>query len=93
MIIIVIVSVLYMMSAASGLDKEIVRLSNANIVLAVLLMVAILFLGPFSFIMDLFVQTTGAYLQNLPVMSFSASAFIPDERGWINDWTIFYWAW
>lgn len=93
MIIIVIVSVLYMMSAASGLDKGIVRLSNANIVLAVLLMVAVLFLGPFSFIMDLFVQTTGAYLQNLPVMSFRASAFNPDERGWINDWTIFYWAW
>ncbi|MFX4306745.1 BCCT family transporter [Exiguobacterium sp. A1_3_1] len=93
MIIIVVVSVLYMMSAASGLDKGIVRLSNANIVLAVLLMIGVLFLGPFSFIMDLFVQTTGAYLQNLPVMSFRASAFNPDERGWINDWTIFYWAW
>ncbi|MFZ0075220.1 MAG: BCCT family transporter, partial [Exiguobacterium undae] len=31
--------------------------------------------------------------QNLPVMSFRASAFNPDERGWINAWTIFYWAW
>lgn len=93
LIIILVVSVLYMMSAASGLDKGIVRLSNANIVLATLLMVGVLFLGPFSFIMDLFVQTTGAYLQNLPVMSFRASAFNPDERGWINAWTIFYWAW
>jgi len=92
-IIIVVVSVLYMISAASGLDKGIVRLSNANIVLATLLMVGVMFLGPFSFIMDLFVQTTGAYLQNLPLMSFRASAFNPDEREWINGWTIFYWAW
>ncbi|WP_114571299.1 BCCT family transporter [Exiguobacterium flavidum] len=93
LVIILIISVLYMYSAASGLDKGIRILSNANIIAALLLMVGVLLVGPGSFIMDLFVQTSGAYLQNLPVMSFRAAAFEPGEREWINSWTIFYWAW
>jgi len=93
LVIILIISVLYMYSAASGLDKGIRILSNANILAAMLLMVGVLLVGPGSFIMDLFVQTSGAYLQNLPVMSFRAAAFEPGERAWINSWTIFYWAW
>lgn len=92
-VIIVVVSMLYMFSASTGLEKGMRILSNTNIFLAVVLLVSTLIVGPSAFILDLFTQTVGTYLQNLPQMSFRTAAFDPIEREWINDWTIFYWAW
>ncbi|WP_214733554.1 BCCT family transporter [Exiguobacterium sp. s154] len=93
LIIIAVVTVLYMISASTGLDKGIRILSNTNIFLAIVLLVATMFAGPTAFIFDLFTQTVGTYLQQLPSMSFRTAAFEPVEREWINGWTIFYWAW
>ena len=38
-------------------------------------------------------DSIGAYLQNFFRMSFRSAAFDGTKRGWINSWTIFYWAW
>ncbi|SEQ62739.1 glycine betaine transporter [Virgibacillus subterraneus] len=92
LIIIGIVTVLYMTSAMTGLNKGIKYLSNTNIVLAIALMLFLLFAGPTNFIMNLFTTTFGSYLQNLPGMSFRMTPFDMDDS-WIQDWTIFYWAW
>ncbi|WHY74934.1 glycine betaine uptake BCCT transporter [Fictibacillus enclensis] len=92
-IIIIIVTFLFMFSAQTGLDKGIKYLSNTNIILAILLMVALLFAGPTNFIMDAFVQSLGSYLQFLPSMSFNLSTFNPENSSWIQSWTVFYWAW
>lgn len=92
MIVIVIVTVLFMLSAQTGLNKGIKYLSNLNIILAISLLVFLLFVGPTNFIMDLFTTTIGSYLQNLPSMSFRLSPF-DQELTWFQDWTIFYWAW
>ncbi|WP_345238742.1 glycine betaine uptake BCCT transporter [Pontibacillus salipaludis] len=91
LIIILIVTFLYMISAQTGLNKGIKYLSNTNIVLAIALMLFLLFAGPTNFIMDLFTTTFGSYLQNLPSMSFKLSPF--EQNSWTQDWTIFYWAW
>src|SRR5699024_9800375 len=91
LIIILIVTVLYMTSAMTGLYIGIKYLSNLNILLAVMLMVFVLFLGPTNFIMELFTSTFGRYIQNLPGMSFRMTPF--EESVWIENWTIFYWAW
>lgn len=91
LIIIAIVTVLYMLSAQTGLDKGIKILSNMNIFLAIALMLFLLFMGPTNFIMDLFTTTIGSYLQNLISMSFKLSPF--EQNTWVQDWTIFYWAW
>ncbi|SET29240.1 glycine betaine transporter [Oceanobacillus limi] len=93
LLIIVIVTVLYMISASTGLNKGIKYLSNANIVLAISLMLFLLFLGPTNFIMNLFTTSFGTYMQNLPSMSFRMTPFDSDNLDWINGWTIFYWAW
>jgi len=93
LIVILIVTVLYLISAVSGLDKGVRLLSNGNIILCALLMLSVLFLGPTSYLLDLFVQSIGRYFQQLPNMSFRLSAFNIENREWINDWTIFYWAW
>ncbi|UOR12975.1 glycine betaine uptake BCCT transporter [Halobacillus amylolyticus] len=93
LIIIAIVTVLFMTSAMTGLNKGIKYLSNANIVLALLLMLMVLFLGPTGFIMDYFTTTFGSYVRDLPYMSFRLNPFADEEYTWIKDWTIFYWAW
>lgn len=91
LMIIIIVTVLYLLSASTGLDKGIALLSNVNIILAIALMLFLLFSGPTNFIMDLFTTTIGGYLQNLTSMSFRLSPF--EQNTWVQDWTIFYWAW
>lgn len=93
LIIIAVVTVLYLTSAVTGLNKGIKYLSNTNIVLAVLLMLFLLFVGPTIFIMKFFTTTIGTYIQNLPSMSLRMTPFNEANSDWIKNWTIFYWAW
>lgn len=92
LIIIGVVTVLFMISAMTGLNKGIKYLSNTNIVLAILLMLFLLFAGPTNFIMDYFTTTFGSYVRDLPYMSFRLTPFAEDNS-WVQGWTIFYWAW
>ncbi len=91
LLMIAVVTVLYLLSAQTGLQRGIKYLSNLNMVLAVSLMGFLLFLGPTKFIMEVFTSALGAYLQNLPTMSLYLAPF--DDSRWIQDWTLFYWAW
>lgn len=90
-IIIVIVTVLYLVSATTGLDRGIKILSNTNLVLAAGLLLFVLFLGPTTFIFNTYTATIGSYLQNLVQMSLRMTPFT--ESTWVADWTLFYWAW
>lgn len=91
--IIVSVTVLFLMSAFSGLDKGVRLLSNTNVVLAIVMLLIVLAVGPTVFIMNAFVDTIGSYLQNFIRMSFRTAAFDASHHGWIEGWTIVYWAW
>ena len=93
LIIMIIVTMLFLMSAWSGLSKGIKYLSNANMYLAVLLLVLVFLLGPSLFILNLFTDTIGGYIQNIIGMSFRIAPLRTQYREWINNWTIFYWAW
>ncbi|MGM0901348.1 MAG: glycine betaine uptake BCCT transporter [Bacillota bacterium] len=93
LIIIAVVTVLFILSASTGLQKGIKYLSNANLVLAVILLFTFLFVGPTGFVLDLFVTTLGSYVQNLPSMGLRLAPFNQERATWIQDWTIFYWAW
>ncbi|PYZ93994.1 glycine/betaine ABC transporter permease [Salipaludibacillus keqinensis] len=91
--IIAIVTVLFMFSAWTGLNKGIKILSNVNMILALLLFTFMFVFGPTLYSLNLFTNTLGSYLQTLPSMSFRIAPLNPEEREWINGWTIFYWAW
>ncbi|MER2057272.1 MAG: BCCT family transporter [Niallia sp.] len=93
LIIIVIVTVLFLLSALSGLGKGIKILSNTNMILAFALFLIVFILGNTVFILNLFTDTIGTYLQNLVRMSFRISPLDGESRQWIDTWTIFYWAW
>lgn len=78
-------------SVVSGLDKGIRRLSEINMVLAVALLVLILVLGPSIFLIQAYVQNTGAYLSDIVRNTFNLFAY--DKTDWFGGWTIFYWGW
>ncbi|GEN52499.1 glycine betaine transporter OpuD [Halobacillus faecis] len=92
-IIVAIVTVLFMISAWTGLGKGIKILSNANMALAGLLFLLVFIVGPTMFILNIFTSSIGAYFQYLPTMSFRIAPLNQETREWINAWTIFYWAW
>jgi glycine betaine transporter len=92
LIVILIVTVLFMISAQTGINKGIRIMSKANVYLALLLMLFVLFFGPTSYIMGVFTQGVGSYIQNLVGMSFRLDVY-DSETTWVQGWTIFYWAW
>jgi glycine betaine transporter len=89
--IIAVVTVLFIISAVSGLDKGIKILSTMNLFLAIGVMLFVLLAGPTSFILDTFTSTLGGYLQNVVQMSLRLSPFT--DSTWIGTWTLFYWSW
>jgi len=89
--IIVILTAMFVLSATTGVEKGIQFLSNLNMGLAILLLVFLLVVGPTVFIMQTFTDALGAYLYNFIPMSLDSGAFGGGE--WLNSWTIFYWAW
>ncbi len=86
-----VLTVCFVLSAISGIDKGIKWLSNANAVAAALLAFFLFVVGPTVFILGTLTESIGAYLTTLPTMSFRAGAFGGGD--WISGWTIFYWAW
>lgn len=90
-LIIGVVTILFLISASTGLNKGIQLLSNVNLVIAAVLMVFVLVTGPISFIFETFTTTLGSYLQNIISMSLRLSPFSRDT--WVGAWTLFYWAW
>ncbi|KIX89741.1 choline transporter [Staphylococcus microti] len=92
-IIIVVVTILFIMSAWSGLSKGIQYLSNLNIGLGTLLMLAALIAGPTVLIMNMFTSSTGGLLDSFLFSSFDTAAQNPQKNQWMSDWTLYYWGW
>lgn len=88
-VIILITTALFVMSALSGLGKGVKILSNLNLILAVALLALVIVLGPTVRIFDTLTESLGSYLQNFFGMSFRAAAFDNTKRSWIDNWTIF----
>ncbi|MCB1179183.1 MAG: BCCT family transporter [Leptospiraceae bacterium] len=90
-IVIIVATILFLISATTGLDKGIKLLSNTNLSIAIMLFFFVLFVGPTSFIMEVFTTTLGGYLKEFISMSFRMTPFTNGK--WLGNWTLFYWAW
>lgn len=90
-VLIAIITLCATLSVVSGLHKGIQALSKIASVMAIILMVFMLVVGPTLFILKSTIQSTGSYLQSLIGMGTWTEAY----RGthWMNNWTFFYWAW
>ena len=100
-IIIWVVTSMATISVITGLKVGVRRLSEVCFGLGVALMLIILFYDNTFFLLNLYVQSIGYYLQNFTQIGFHTEAFAqlgnaPDGRQapqWIDAWTIFYWGW
>ena len=91
-ILIAIITAFATASVVLGLDGGIKKLSQINVILAVFLMGAILFLGSTVDIMQAYVQNTGAYLSDIIYKTFNMYAY-DKKDSWIGGWTLLYWGW
>lgn len=92
-IIIIIVTILFLASAWSGLSKGIQYLSNTNLVLASLLLIVTLILGPTILILNMFTSSTGALFDSFLFNSFDVAPLSEQKNTWLNSWTLYYWGW
>ena len=79
------------LSVISGVGKGVRRLSELNLVLAVLLMLFVLVVGPTGFLFNALIQNFDFYLDHFIGRTFTLYAYEP--RAWMANWTLFYWAW
>lgn len=89
--LIAVITAVATVSVITGVDKGIRRLSEFNLILAVLLMLFVLAVGPTAQLLRDFVQNIGFYFDTIVLRTFNIYAYEP--RPWIDAWTLFYWAW
>jgi len=95
-ILISIITGAALVSVVAGLDAGVKRLSEINMVLALILLLFIIFAGPTLAIFGGFFSGLWAYVENLPAMSFwfDLNTFeTREDTGFLHGWSTFYWAW
>ncbi len=90
-VLILVITAVATISVVSGLDKGVKILSNANMYMALSLMLMVFLFGPSIYLLKSFIQNTGSYLANFIQISTWNDAY--RQSGWQNSWTVFYWAW
>ncbi|MCX4978261.1 BCCT family transporter [Streptomyces sp. NBC_00620] len=92
--IIAVLTVAFVASAVSGVEKGIQWLSNINMVLALILAVFVFIAGPTIIVLDLLPTSIFAYLGDLPQLAGRTEASGGEGvAAWLGSWTVFYWAW
>ena len=89
-VFIVVVTCFATISVLTGIDVGIKRLSQFNIVLAVLLLLFVLVIGPTGYIFKSLVAGGADYIAKL--VSFS-NWIGREDKDFLHGWTTFYWAW
>lgn len=90
-VIMATITLLAVISVATGLDKGVRRLSETNMVLAVILLLLVFIVGPTVFLLQAYLQNIGEYLADIVHNTFNLFAY--KKTNWIGGWTIFYWGW
>jgi BCCT family betaine/carnitine transporter len=89
-VLIFAITVIALVSVIAGLEAGVKRLSQINMVMAVLLMLFVIIVGPTLAIFTGFFSNLAAYFQNLPALS---NPIGREDSNFASGWTAFYWAW
>ncbi|MDF1791322.1 MAG: BCCT family transporter [Thalassobaculaceae bacterium] len=81
---------LALLSVLAGLDAGVKRLSEINMILAFLLLMFVIIVGPTMAILTGFFSNLVAYLEYLPALS---NPIGRTDANFSQGWTSFYWAW
>ena len=92
-ILIVVITAIAATSVASGLNKGIKLLSQANLWLAVVLLILVFALGPTANLLKHFVENVGLYMSGIVSKTFNLYAYEPKSSNWSGGWTLLYWGW
>jgi len=79
-------------SAVSGVDRGIKRLSELNVIMALALALWVLVAGQTSYLLNALVLNVGDFVRLFPEMTMQTFAY-EDTGTWMSDWTLFFWAW
>lgn len=89
--IIAVICLIYSISAVSGVNRGVKRLSSWNAIFALAFAAVCFVLGPTLLDLNIFTTTLGSYIQGF--LKTSLDAFPFDDNTWLVSWRIFYWAW
>ena len=89
-ILIVAITAVALISVLAGLDAGVKRLSEINMLLAALLLLFVIVVGPTVGILTGFFSNLAAYIEYLPALSNPVGR---SDANFAAGWTAFYWAW
>jgi len=89
-VLVIGITAIALVSVLAGLDAGVKRLSEINMVLAVLLLLFVIVVGPTLAIATGFFDNLMAYLSYLPEL---ANPVGREDSNFASGWTAFYWAW
>lgn len=86
-------TIAFTLSVAVGVNRGIRRVSNFNMGLFFVLLVAAFLLGPTRYIVTVGAEALGRYANQFVQMSLYTNAAGAGATGWVGTWTVFYWSW
>ena len=89
-ILIVVITAIALVSVMTGINVGIKRLSQFNMILAFVLLLAVIILGPTLYIFRSFFTGLGTYVMKIVPLS---NWIGREDTGFFHNWTTFYWAW
>ncbi|GHG77352.1 BCCT family transporter [Alishewanella longhuensis] len=89
-ILVIAITALALISVVAGLEAGVKRLSEINMLLAALLLLFVIIVGPTLAIFTGFANNLASYLQHLPALS---NPIGREDTNYSQGWTTFYWAW
>ena len=84
------ITAIALISVLAGLEAGVKRLSEINMVLAIILLVFVLVVGPTLAIVTGLFSNLGAYLEYIPALGNPVNR---EDANFAQGWTAFYWAW
>ena len=89
-VLIIVITAIATGSVVLGVEKGVQRLSEINMVMAIILLLFVILAGPTWQIITGFFGNLGAYAANILPLS---NPFGRDDDNFRQGWTAFYWAW
>ena len=89
---IIVVSAIATLAVASGVDRGMKWLSEANMVVSGILLLVVLLIGPTAHILSTYLSGMGLYIRDIASAGLF-TAVLPEDIAWQGNWTVFFWAW
>ena len=91
MIFIAVTTAMFVLSATTGVGRGVQFLADFSMLIAILVAVFMLVVGPTQFIFSFLIESTGNYVYSFWPMTFRTGT--GSQAEWVQSWTIYYWAW